>query len=102
MNPIRVPDSAKASRPWCRVVSMGPPAGVSDDDCGTVEMLVAPVETASRGIGRGQYAYFRPTPAELATLNAGGFIEFAQYGDVVQPFGAAVWDDPDVPTTEST
>ena len=56
-------------------------------------MLCAP--TADHpGIGRANYAYFRPTEAELATLNDGGFIEFAQYGDVVQPFGAAVWAAP--------
>lgn len=93
MIPIPVPEAAKRIRPHCDLVAMGPPPGVSDDDCGTAEMLIAPQHTASAGIGRGQYAYFRPTAAELETLNAGGFIEFAQYGNVVQPFGAAVWRD---------
>lgn len=96
MNPISIPDEAKRGRFWCKPVSMGPPPGVNDDDCGTVEMLIAD-HADHPGIGRGQYAYFRPTPAELEILNAGGFIEFAQYGDVVQPFGAAVWSvAPDV------
>lgn len=94
MDPISVPDRAKAARPHCAVVAMGPPRGVSDDDCGTAEMLIAPPETApTPGIGRGQYAYFRPSEADLAKLNAGGFIEFCQYGQVVQPFSAFVWDD---------
>lgn len=91
MDPIAVPEAAKRERPECQVVSMGPPRGVSDDDCGTAEMLIAPPETATKGIGRGQYAYFQPSPAELEQLNAGGFIEFAQYGTIVQPFSARVW-----------
>jgi hypothetical protein len=37
MNPIPVPDNVKAGRPDHRLVSMGPPRGVSDDDCGTAE-----------------------------------------------------------------
>jgi hypothetical protein len=92
MNPIRVPEAAKAGRPECVAVSMGPPPGVSDDDCGTVEMLISPDAGRIRGFaGRAQYAYYRPTEPELEQLRAGGFIEFAQYGQVVQPFSAAVW-----------
>jgi hypothetical protein len=88
MNPIPVPQQAKAVRPECRLVSMGPPRGVSHEDCGTVEMLISPVPAV---VGRPQYAYYRPTEEELARLADGGFIEFAQYGDVVQPFSASVW-----------
>jgi len=79
---------------------MGPPPGVSDADCGTVEMLLEPHHVQARnvfhrahpaGIGRAQYAYFRPSEEELETLRNGGFIELCQYGSVVQPFSAAVW-----------
>jgi hypothetical protein len=95
MDPIRVPDAAKAGRPDCKLISMGPPPGVSDDDCGTVEMLISPDAARIPGFaGRAQYAYYRPTPEEIEDLRNGGFIEFAQYGQVVQPFSATVWPAP--------
>jgi len=90
MNPIAVPDSAKINRPWCQLVSMGPPPGVSDDDCGTAEMLIAPIESALPGVGRGQHAYFRPSADQARVLLAGGYLEFTQWGMVVQPFSAEV------------
>jgi hypothetical protein len=37
------------------------------------------------------YAYYRPSPFELELLNAGGFIEIAQYGNFVQPFSCSIW-----------
>lgn len=96
MIPIPIPDAAKAGRPYCQMVNMGPPRGVSDEDCGTVEMLIAP--SSAGGLpgfgGRPQYAYYRPTPEELQQLGNGGFIEFCQIGDTVQPFSAAVWPAP--------
>lgn len=92
MNPIKVPDAAKTNRPDCTLVRMGPPRGVSDDDCGTVEMLISAGTDRIPGMdGRAQYAYYRPTDAELDQLRAGGFIEIAQYGHVVQPFSAVIW-----------
>jgi hypothetical protein len=98
VNPIGIPEQAQAGRPECQAVSMGPPRGVSAADCGTVEMLISPFETGGLP-GRRMYAYFQPTPAELEQLRAGGFIEFCQIGQSVQPFSAAVWptdeDDPD-------
>lgn len=99
MDPIAVPEAAKAGRPECELVSMGPPAGVSDEDCGTVEMLRAPIGSGPLGVGRPQYAYFRPSPTELRQLADGGFIEFVQYGTRVQPFGAAVWPAAGDPNT---
>jgi len=56
---------------------MGPPVGVSASDCGTAPMLVAR-ESDVPGFGRANYAYYRPSPAEILLLTEGGFIEFAQ------------------------
>lgn len=72
---------------------MGPPQGVSGDDCGTAEMLISPpdLDTIPGFPAKRQYAYFQPNTAELEHLKAGGFIEFCQYGTVVQPFSATVW-----------
>lgn len=91
MNPVPVPPEARIDRPDCSHARMGPPPGVSDDDCGTVEMLLEPVTTLHPGgIPRGQYAYFQPSAEELEQLQAGGYIEVAQYGLSVQPFGARI------------
>ena len=77
MDPISVPESAQTARPWCHLVNMGPPVGVSASDCGTAPMLVAR-ESDVPGFGRANYAYYRPSPAEILLLTEGGFIEFAQ------------------------
>lgn len=99
MEPIPVPDTAKATRPSYRLVSMGPPRGVSDEVCGTVEMLIEPT-AGYPGVGRAQYAYYRPSPVECAQLARGGFLEMAQYGDVVQPFSLVVWPPPQPETPD--
>lgn len=95
MNPIPVPDEAKRGHPDCVLTRMGPPTGVANDDCGTLEMLIAPMTRAGVDLpgygGRSQYAYFRPSPAELEMLAGGGYIEFNQLGVHVQPFSAVVW-----------
>lgn len=95
MEPIPVPVAAKHGRPDCKLIAMGPPRGVSDADCGTAEMLISSVEETLPGFpARRQYAYYRPSEAEVEQLRAGGFIEFCQYGTVVQPFSATVWPAP--------
>lgn len=92
MNPTEIPAEARLARPDCTPVSMGPPPGVPDDQCGTAEMLVSGVDEQMTGFhARRFYAYYRPSLSELERLNAGGFIEVAQYGNVVQPFGCAIW-----------
>jgi hypothetical protein len=92
MEPLPVPESARVVRLWCRLVIMGPPRGVSDADCGTAQMLVgSESEIPGFPSGRANYVYYRPSPAEMQMLAEGGFIEFAQYGQVVQPFSATVW-----------
>ena len=90
MIPIPVPDEAKAGRPWCRLVDMGRPPGVPEEECGSAVMLIGG-RVLTGFAGREQYAYFRPTEAELALLNGGGFLEMCQIGTVVQPFSLAVW-----------
>lgn len=102
MEPIPAPDAAKSGRPDCRLVQMGPPRGVSDDDCGTAEMLISEVTNEISGYpARRQYAYYRPNAAEVEHLRNGGFIEFCQYGNVVQPFSATVWPAPEAAPVES-
>jgi hypothetical protein len=91
MNPAEVPAAAEQARPECTKVQMGPPRGVSDQVCGTAEMLIQPPGHQPAGIGAGRYAYFQPTAEQLAVLNAGGFLELAQYGGGVVPFGLQVF-----------
>jgi hypothetical protein len=93
MIPIPVPELVRQERADHRLVKMGPPPGVSDEDCGTAEMLIAPYAAIRGFSGRGQYVYYRPNAREIEMLNAGGCIEFCQYGQVVQPFSVSVWPE---------
>lgn len=94
MIPIPVPTNARAARPECRLVNMGPPPGVRGEDCGTAEMLIGPPPIPGFPQGRANYVYYKPSAEEIEQLRAGGFIEMAQYGSVVQPFSLAVWGMP--------
>lgn len=91
MNPTSVPESAKRHYPNHKVFPMGPPPGVSDDDCGTVEMLLGGGFTLPGFTGRDQRAFFKPSATDLAILNAGGYLVMNQIGQVVQPFSLGTW-----------
>jgi len=92
MTPIPIPPEAAAARPDCRALRIGPPPGISDQECGTVEALVGSSD------GFPMYAnYWRPTPEQLQALAAGGFIELIQYAPRMVMHSMTVWD---VPTTE--
>lgn len=89
MTPIPIPPEAAASRPHLRALRIGPPPGVSDDDCGTVESLT--------GVQDGYQVfadYWRPTPEQLEALAAGGFIELIQYAPRMVMHSMTVWDVP--------
>lgn len=95
MTPIPIPPEAAASRPTLRALRIGPPPGVSDNDCGTVESLVGVQD------GLPMYAdYWRPTPDQLDALNRGGFIELIQYAPQMVMHSMTVWDVP--ATSEET
>lgn len=90
MTPIPIPPEAAASRPTLRALRIGPPPGVSDADCGTVESL-----TGISPEGYPMYAgYWRPTPDQLQALGNGGFIELIQYAPRMVMHSMTVWDVP--------
>jgi len=75
MIPIGIPPSAVRNNPTARAVHVGPPPGISDDDCGTPEVLVGDSEE-----GYPFFAdYWRPTSGQLQTLIDGGYLELRQY-----------------------
>lgn len=75
MTPIAIPPSAKAKYPDLTARTVGPPPGISDDDCGTPEVLFGRSPE-----GYPVYAdYWQPTPDQMALLNAGGYLELRQY-----------------------
>jgi hypothetical protein len=87
MTPVPIPPEAAASRPHLKAISVGPPPGVSDADCGTVESLAGIQD------GYPMYAdYWRPTPEQLEALAAGGFIELIQYAPRMVMHSMTVWD----------
>ncbi|GAA3510168.1 hypothetical protein GCM10022234_00470 [Aeromicrobium panaciterrae] len=74
MTPGPIPDQIVQDNPDWRALHIGPPPGVSDEDCGTVEAFYGLVD------GMPCLAdFWRPTPEQLAILNAGGFLELRQY-----------------------
>lgn len=86
MTPIPIPPEAAATRPHLKALSIGPPPGVSDAECGTVESLVGMQD------GYPVYAdYWRPDPDQLEALAAGGFIELIQYAPRMVMHSLTVW-----------
>jgi hypothetical protein len=96
MTPIPIPPEAAAARATLKALRIGPPPGVSDAECGTVESLVGQSEE-----GYPMYAnYWRPTPEQLDALAAGGFIELIQYAPRMAMHSMTVWDVPAAPAAE--
>jgi hypothetical protein len=75
MDPIGIPPEAVRLNPTAKAVHIGPPPGISDAECGTPEVLVGLTEEGYTTLSD----FWRPTPAQLATLRDGGFIELRQY-----------------------
>jgi hypothetical protein len=90
MTPIPIPPEAAASRPSLKALRVGPPPGVSDADCGTVESLAGISDE-----GYPMYAnYWRPTTEQLDALQRGGFIELIQYTPRMAMHSMTVWEVP--------
>lgn len=84
--------NAQRSRPWSWKVSIGPPRGVSDEDCGTVDALVE----RAQGVGfpdRIRIA-IELEDGDLERIADGEPIWLTVFSDVLQPFSV----DLDPPT----
>lgn len=94
MTPTAVPAVVREHRPDLTTINVGPPPGVSDEDCGTVESLVGQV---------GGYAaytsHWKPTVEQLELLNAGGSIELVQYVPRMVMHSMSVWPADEQPPT---
>lgn len=90
MTPIPIPPEAAASRPTFKALRIGPPPGVSDTDCGTVEALTGYSDEGYPMLA----GYWRPTPTQLEALANGGFIELVQYAPRMVMHSMTVWDVP--------
>lgn len=91
MIPIPVPDQAKAANPHHKLIQVGPPPGISDADCGTVESLVGEEKQATGHVFKVFCDYWRPNEAELEQLRNGGFIELSQYAPQMVMHSMTVW-----------
>ncbi len=90
MTPTPIPPEAAAARPDLKALRIGPPPGISDADCCTVEALVG-----SSPEGYAMVAgYWRPTPEQLEALTNGGFIELIHYAPRMVMHSMTVWDVP--------
>lgn len=93
MTPIGIPPEAVEANPGYKAMHIGPPLGISDQDCGTPEVL--------RGVTPEGYPvladYWRPTEHQLALLNAGGFIELRQYANQMVMHSMSVYAEEKTP-----
>lgn len=83
MIPTTVPQVAKEEHPQLQVINIGPPRGVSAQDCGTVEAQVG--QWREVGVFDGApvvRTYWKPSEEELDYLqNHGGVIELTYFSD---------------------
>lgn len=92
MEPVAIPDQIVIDNPTFKALHIGPPKGMTDEECGTVEAFVGFVD------GLPCIAdYWRPTPEQLEILNAGGFLELRQYSPQMIMHSLTVYADRDVP-----
>lgn len=85
MEPVDIPDDARAYYPNSKEISVGPPKGIADEDCGTVKALCGNVNE-NGGAFDGAPAmrvYYKPNALELELLRMGKAIEFAFYSNVM-------------------
>ena len=83
MRPTSVPQSAKEQYPHLRIIDIGPPPSVSEQDCGHVEAQVG--EWKEAGVFDGAPAirtFWKPSEEELDYLqNHGGLVELVYFSD---------------------
>jgi hypothetical protein len=86
MIPVQVPTVVRAHRPDTAVLNVGPPPGISDAECGTVQALVGQFSGLT-----GYADYWQPTDDQLRLLNAGGVIELVQFAPRMVMHSMSVW-----------
>lgn len=79
MNPIPVPEAMKTLYPDLEVYQVGPPPGMTEQECGTVEALAGQVQFDETRLMPVYADFWKPTEAELAMLNSGGLLELRLY-----------------------
>lgn|GEM_PF-5756213 len=84
-----IPEAAARARPWARPLVIGPPPGVSDDDCGTVVALVEHLDTDGPFPDRIRVP-LQLEDGELDALAAGAPVWLTVYGVSLQPFSLSV------------
>ena len=81
MRPIKVPNQARKANPTYTLVSVGPPQGISEDDCGTIESLQGDIVEVGSFDGMHEIrVYWEPTPEELNNLDQGSVVELVFIG----------------------
>lgn len=86
MQPIPIPEQARVARPELYARRIGPPRGISDEDCGTVESLVGSIDGM-----RAFCDYWKPSKKEIEALQKGAFIELIQYTPQMMMHSMTIW-----------
>lgn len=80
MEAQEIPESIQESYPSFKKIDMGPPAGVAEEDCYTLQVLAGQV---SEGVFDGAAmfrSYWKPSEVELDIIKNGGYIELVLIG----------------------
>lgn len=75
-----ISEEIKEEYPTFNVVVMGPPAGIAEEDCYSLETLQGYVSEGAFDGAPLFKSYWKPTEAELAILNSGGTLELGIIG----------------------
>lgn len=95
MTPTGVPANVHAARPHLKRILVGPPPGLTDQECGTGESLVGRVEGYPAFT-----SYWKPDAEQLALLNAGGVIELVQYVPHMVMHSMSIWPAAPAPCSD--
>jgi len=85
VEPRPVPTKAQEKYPDAMVRDIGPPKGISADDCGTAAVLI---DQQIDGPWKGLFTfhmYFQPTKQQIEQLQNGAYIEVAMTGNGLMP-----------------
>lgn len=80
MEAQKITEQLQSTYPTFKKIDMGPPAGVAEEDCYTLEVLADHVKEGAFDGAPMFRSYWKPTEHELAIINSGGYIELVVIG----------------------
>lgn len=80
MEAQKITEQLQSNYPTFKKIDMGPPAGVAEEDCYTLEVLADHVKEGAFDGAPMFRSYWKPSETELAIIESGGYIELVVIG----------------------